>query len=228
MSRIGKMPIDLPEGVKVDISGTEVVVSGGKGKLSQRFHRDMNVVLDDGTLRVERPSDSRQHKALHGLTRSLINNMVIGVSEGYTRKLLIEGVGYRAETSDKRLVLNVGYSHPVYIDPPQDIQFATEARGKEIIVTGIDKPLIKKDGCYEVSEKPGLGIELVDEECKKYLREEQYVNKTGYFEPTPEFDEKMTWKQAREKGIITRRAAWRGPWIHLDEEGNLVNRADGR
>lgn len=96
------------------------------------------------------------------------------------------------------------------------------------LVTGIEKPLIKEDGCYEVPEKPGLGIELVEEECKKYLREEQYVNKTGYFEPTPEFDEKMTWQQARQKGIIARRAGWRGPWIHFDEEGNLVNRAEGR
>ncbi len=95
------------------------------------------------------------------------------------------------------------------------------------LVTGIDKPLIQ-DGSYTVPEKPGLGIELNDEECKKYLREKQYVNKTGYFEPTPEFDEPMNWQEAQEKGIISRRAAWRGPWIHLDEEGNLVNRADGR
>lgn len=142
MSRIGKMPIDLPNGVKVDITEAEVIVSGGKGKLSQSFHPDMIVVLDNGTLRVERPSDSRQHRALHGLTRSLLNNMVIGVSEGYTRKLLIEGVGYRAELSGKSLILNVGYSHQVKIEAPQHIEFTTEARGKEIIVTGIDKQVI--------------------------------------------------------------------------------------
>ncbi len=142
MSRIGNMPINLPKGVKVDISGDNVVVSGDKGKLSQKFHQDMLIKLDDGTLQVERPSDSRQHRSLHGLTRSLLNNMVLGVSEGYTRKLLIEGVGYRAEMKGKSLVLNVGYSHLVSIDPPVDVQFVLEARGKEIIVTGIDKQVV--------------------------------------------------------------------------------------
>jgi large subunit ribosomal protein L6 len=142
MSRIGKMPINLPKGVKVDIAGVDVSVSGDKGKLSQKFHQDMIITLDNGTLKVERPSDSRQHKSLHGLTRSLLSNMVVGVSQGYVRKLQIEGVGYRAEMNGESLVLNVGYSHPVPIDPPVDIHFTVEARGKEIIVTGIDKQVI--------------------------------------------------------------------------------------
>jgi large subunit ribosomal protein L6 len=136
------MPIDLPKGVKVDISGVDVIVSGNKGKLEQRFHPDMKILLDNGTLHVERPSDSRQHKSLHGLTRSLLYNMVVGVSEGYAKKLEIQGVGYRAEVSGNSLILNVGYSHSVTIDPPVDVQFATEARGKEIIVTGIDKQVV--------------------------------------------------------------------------------------
>lgn len=142
MSRIGKMPIDLPEGVKVDIAGPNVSVSGDKGNLNQSFHPDMVIKMDDGRLVVERPSDSRQHRSLHGLTRSLLNNMVIGVSQGYMKKLQIEGVGYRAEVVENSLVLNVGYSHKVKIDPPDHVEFVTEARGKEIIITGIDKQVV--------------------------------------------------------------------------------------
>lgn len=142
MSRIGKMPIDLPKGVKIDIGESEVIVSGSKGKLVQKIHPEMKIFLDDGTLRVERPSDSRQHRALHGLTRSLIYNMVVGVNEGYEKRLQVEGVGYRAEMSGQKLILNVGYSHPVEIDPPENVQFAVESRGKDIIVTGIDKQVV--------------------------------------------------------------------------------------
>jgi large subunit ribosomal protein L6 len=142
MSRIGKMPIDLPKGVKVDIAGREILVSGDKGKLSQSFHPDMTIKQNDGTLIVERPSDSRQHRALHGLTRALLNNMVVGVSQGYTKKLQIEGVGYRAEVENNGLILNVGYSHQVRIEPPNHVQFTVEARGKEITVTGIDKQVV--------------------------------------------------------------------------------------
>lgn len=142
MSRIGKMPIDLPKGVKVNIAGREVLVSGDKGKLSQSFHPDMTIKLNEGTLFVERPSDSRQHRALHGLTRALLNNMVIGVSEGYIKKLQIKGVGYRAELDGNKLVLNVGYSHQVRIEPPNHVQFAVEERGKKIIITGIDKQVV--------------------------------------------------------------------------------------
>ena len=142
MSRIGKMPIELPSGVKIDIKGNEVVVSGAKGKLSQSFHRDISINQDDNTIHVERPTDSRDHRSLHGLTRALLNNMVIGVSQGYLRRLQIEGVGYRALLEGKDLVLNVGYSHPVVIASPEHVQFEVEARGKEIIVTGIDKQVV--------------------------------------------------------------------------------------
>jgi large subunit ribosomal protein L6 len=142
MSRIGKMPIDLPKSVKVDIAGSDVSVSGDKGKLSQRFHPAMIIKQDDGVLHVERPSESRQHRSLHGLTRALLNNMVIGVSEGYVKKLQIEGVGYRAEVVGTSLQLHVGYSHLVVIEAPEHVVFATEARGKEIIVTGIDKQVV--------------------------------------------------------------------------------------
>lgn len=142
MSRIGKMPIELPQGVKVDIKGLDVTVTGNKGKLTQSFRPEMSIKVEDGVLMVERPSDSRQHRAFHGLTRALLNNMVVGVSQGFSRRLEIEGVGYRAEMKGKTLVLNVGYSHPVEIEPPQDVQFEVENRGKLIIVTGIDKQVV--------------------------------------------------------------------------------------
>lgn len=142
MSRIGKLPIQVPNGVKVDVQGTAVTVTGPKGKLNQDIHPEMTVSLDDGVLSVARPSDSRQHKALHGLTRALINNMVVGVSEGFSKVLEIEGVGYRAEMQGKDLILNVGYSHPITFNPPQDIQFAVEDRSKTVIVSGIDKQVV--------------------------------------------------------------------------------------
>lgn len=142
MSRIGKMPIELPKGVNVDVEGSEVVVKGSKGTLSQTIASGMEVKVEDNVLQVIRPDDERHNRALHGLTRALINNMVVGVSEGFTRKLMVEGVGYRAEMSGKNLVLNVGYSHPVEMVPPENVQFNVENRGKEIIVTGIDKQVL--------------------------------------------------------------------------------------
>ncbi len=142
MSRIGNMPIPLPQGVKVNIDGSKVVVKGNKGTLEQSFRPEMTVRLEDGVVYVDRPSDAREHRAFHGLTRSLLNNMVVGVSEGYTRRLEIEGVGYRAEMQGKKLVLNVGYSHPVVIEPPGNVQFEAENRGKLIIISGIDKQVV--------------------------------------------------------------------------------------
>jgi large subunit ribosomal protein L6 len=142
MSRIGKTPINLPKGVRVERQGTQVLVSGPKGALSQSFDADMEIELNDGVLTVQRPSDSRQHRSIHGLTRALLNNMVVGVSEGFSKTLQIEGVGYRAQLEQQRLVLNVGYSHPVYFDPPPGIDFAVENRNKTVIVSGIDKQLV--------------------------------------------------------------------------------------
>ena len=142
MSRIGKMPIELPKGVNVDVKGSEVVVKGGKGSLSQTIAPGMEIKVENNVLQVERPDDERQNRALHGLTRALINNMVIGVSQGFTRKLIVEGVGYRAEMNGKNLVLNVGYSHPVEMVPPANIEFNVENRGKDIFVTGIDKQVL--------------------------------------------------------------------------------------
>ncbi|HSM55407.1 MAG TPA: 50S ribosomal protein L6 [Candidatus Sulfomarinibacteraceae bacterium] len=142
MSRVGKAPIPVPDNVKVTIDGSYVTVRGAKGELEQSFHPDMRIKQEDGTLLVERPTDSREHRSLHGLTRSLLNNMVLGVSEGFEKRLQVEGVGYRADVSGKKLVLNVGYSHPVEFEPPELVSFTVEDRGKTIIVSGADKQVV--------------------------------------------------------------------------------------
>lgn len=142
MSRIGRTPISIPQGVTVDVKGSSVRVKGPKGELSRTFDPDMQIKLEDNQVVVQRPTDQRRHRALHGLTRSLLNNMVLGVSQGFVRRLQIEGVGYRAELQGKNLVLNVGYSHPVVIEPPDGISFEVERGGRGIGVAGVDKELV--------------------------------------------------------------------------------------
>lgn len=142
MSRIGKMPIEVPDKVKVKLDGSQVAISGPIGSLQQTFHPDMRFELDEKTLHVLRPSDSADHRALHGLTRALVNNMVVGVSEGFKRRLQVEGVGYRAEMRGSTLVLQVGYSHPIEFESADGISFEVEDRGKTIIVSGADKQLV--------------------------------------------------------------------------------------
>lgn len=142
MSRIGKMPIEVPDNVKVKVEGSEIAVSGPNGSLQQTFHPDMSFEMEENTLHVLRPSDTAEHRALHGLTRALLNNMVVGVSEGFKRRLQVEGVGYRAEMRGATLVLQVGYSHPVEFEAKDGISFEVEDRGKTIIVSGADKQLV--------------------------------------------------------------------------------------
>ena len=154
MSRVGKAPIQLPNGVSIDITGSTVAVKGPKGTLLRTLHPDMAVAIDDGVLSVTRPSESRQHRSLHGLTRALLNNMVTGVSAGYSKILLIEGVGYRAEMDGNRLVLYVGYSHPVYFDPDRDISFAVEERGRKVIISGIDKEYVGEVAARVRKQRP--------------------------------------------------------------------------
>jgi large subunit ribosomal protein L6 len=141
MSRIGKQPIEIPEGVDVDVKPGEVKVKGPKGELSQTLVREMKVSVDDGTLTVERPSNRGEHRALHGLTRSLIANMVEGVTQGYERRLEIQGVGYRAQLKGKALELALGYSHPVTVQAPEGIEFEVP-QPTEVVVRGIDKQLV--------------------------------------------------------------------------------------
>ncbi len=172
MSRIGKQPISLPKGVSVETKGTKVTVKGPKGQLSQTFHPEMTIEQEDGVLSVKRPSDNRQHRALHGLSRALLNNMVVGVSEGFTKTLLIEGVGYRAEMSGKNLVLNLGFSHPITYAPPQDINFEVEDRGKRIIITGIDKQVVGQLAAVIRKQRPpepykGKGVKYSNETIRR-------------------------------------------------------------
>jgi large subunit ribosomal protein L6 len=141
MSRIGRKPIQIPEGVEIDVEPGAVTVKGPKGELNQSFSRDMKVSIDDNTLTVERPTDRGDHRALHGLTRSLIANMVEGVTDGFERRLEIQGVGYRANLRGKALEMSLGYSHPVSIEAPEGIEFEVP-QPTEVVVRGIDKQLV--------------------------------------------------------------------------------------
>ncbi len=138
MSRIGKKPIEVPNGVTVSLDGTLMTVKGPKGELKRDLHADMKINIGENEITVERPSEHKDHRALHGTTRSLISNMVEGVTKGFERSLELIGVGYRASLSGKKLVLNVGYSHPVEFDPEQGIEIEVPSTTK-IIVRGIDK-----------------------------------------------------------------------------------------
>jgi large subunit ribosomal protein L6 len=141
MSRIGRLPITVPSGVDVTIDGRNVTVTGPKGSLSRSLHPDMTVSPEDGTIVVTRPTEQKTHKQLHGLTRTLVNNMVIGVTAGYRKGLEITGVGYRAALTGRKLTLNLGYSHQIEIDPPDGITFELE-NPTRLAVVGIDKELV--------------------------------------------------------------------------------------
>lgn len=142
MSRIGKLPVKIDAGVTITVDDSSVVtVKGPKGTLSQQMHPDMQIEQDNGVLTVKRPSDDKAHRALHGLTRSLIHNMVVGVTSGFEKKLEIVGTGYRAQLQGKNLVLNMGFSHPVEFQPPEGITFEVPAPNK-ISVKGIDKQAV--------------------------------------------------------------------------------------
>jgi large subunit ribosomal protein L6 len=142
MSRIGKMPVPIPAGVEVKMEqDNTLTVKGPKGSLQQAIHKDMTINIEEGVLTVTRPSDIKMHKALHGLTRSLVNNMVTGVSTGFEKTLSIEGVGYRAQKQGKKIVLTLGYSHPVEMEEPEGMTIEVPAPNK-IIVKGIDKQAV--------------------------------------------------------------------------------------
>lgn len=142
MSRIGKLPIAIPAGVTVDVAADNTVtVKGPKGTLAQQVNRDIALHLDEGVLTLSRPTDSKPHKAMHGLYRSLLNNLVLGVTQGYSKTLELVGTGYRAQAQGKTLTINIGYSHPVVFEAPQNITFETPAPTK-IVVSGIDKQVV--------------------------------------------------------------------------------------
>ena len=141
MSRIGKLPIQVPEKVEVTIEPGLVKVKGPKGELQQSIHPQMVVEKEGNVIVVKRPNDEKQFRALHGLTRTLIHNMVVGVSQGFKKTLLIEGVGYRVEKKNKGILLHLGYSHPIYFVPPQEVQIDVPNQ-TTIVVSGIDKVLV--------------------------------------------------------------------------------------
>ncbi len=177
MSRIGRMPIAVPAGVTVEIAeNNKVTVKGPKGELSRVLPAEMEIKQEEGQVFVSRPNDLKRMKSLHGLTRTLINNMVVGVTEGYTKLLEINGVGYRASKAGNKLTLNLGYSHPVIMEDPEGIESAVE--GNKITIKGIDK---EKVGQYaaEIRDKrrpepyKGKGIKYADEVIRRK------VGKTG-------------------------------------------------
>lgn len=178
MSRIGKLPVVIPAGVEIKLEeGNVITVKGPKGTLTRKLVSDMNIAIENGQLTVTRPSDLKRYKALHGLTRSLINNMVVGVTEGYKKTLEIVGVGYRAAKNGNKLNLTLGYSHPVEMTDPDGVTSTVEGTNK-ITVTGIDK---EKVGQYaadirskrEPEPYKGKGVRYSDEKVRRK------VGKTG-------------------------------------------------
>jgi large subunit ribosomal protein L6 len=171
MSRIGKQPIPLPDGVSIEIAPGSVSVKGPKGELNQQLPREMKVEQADGTVTVERPTDRGDHRALHGLTRSLIANMVEGVTEGFEKRLEIQGVGYRAQLKGKNLELALGYSHPIQLDAPEGIDFEVP-QPTEVVVKGIDKQLVGETAARIRKRRPpepykGKGVRYAGEQVTR-------------------------------------------------------------
>jgi large subunit ribosomal protein L6 len=161
------MPVAIPSGVSVDVAPGRVSVSGPKGELSTQVNPDMECTVDDGDLKVSRPTDRGEHRALHGLTRSLVANMVEGVTNGFEKRLLIQGVGYRAKLQGKALELSLGFSHPVSVPPPDGIEFDVP-QPTEILISGIDKQLVGETAARIRRHRPpepykGKGIRYADE-----------------------------------------------------------------
>lgn len=171
MSRVGNKPIALPQGVEVKINGTTVDVKGAKGTLSRVIDGDFDLTLEDGSLTIKRPTDQKRHKALHGLYRSLLNNMVIGVSDGYTKKLELVGVGYKAAIQGQILEMNLGYSHNIFMEIPSEVRVSAETlKGKNPVVTleSTDKELVgevsaKIRSLRKIEPYKGKGVRFVDE-----------------------------------------------------------------
>ena len=171
MSRVGKSPVVIPAQTKVEISGSHVAVTGPKGSLEMEVHPDITAALDGTTVVVTRPTDQKKHRALHGLTRALIANMVEGVSTGFTRVLKIVGIGYRAEVKGRNLVLYLGYSHPIVFMPPEGIDIEVQPKENLITVKGVNKELVglvaSKIRSFRKPEPyKGKGVRYVDEQVR--------------------------------------------------------------
>lgn len=173
MSRIGKKPVPIPNKVAVNIEGQTLTVQGPKGELKLSVHPEITVKQEDSNLVVTRPSDARQHRALHGLTRALVANMVTGVSEGFVRTLVVEGVGYSGEVRGKDLVMRLGYSHEIVVNPPDNITFEVEGRNPTTVrVHGIDRQVVGQVAANIRKLRPpepylGKGVRYSDEVIRR-------------------------------------------------------------
>jgi len=172
MSRIGRLPVTVPPKVEVLIDGSNIKVKGPKGSLEYTFPQDMSIKLENGAIIVKRPTDDAAHRALHGTTRALIHNMVTGVTTGFERVLEINGVGFRAEMDGKKLVLNLGYSHPVVIEPPTGITFESDPKTRQIKIMGPDKQKVGQMADFIRKQRPpepylGKGIKYIEEKIRR-------------------------------------------------------------
>ena len=171
MSRIGNKPITVPADVEIKVDGTKVTVKGPKGTLEKEFHKNMKITVDGNVAKVERPDDEPANKSLHGLTRTLLNNMIDGTTKGFERKLEVNGVGYRAQKKGNNLLLNLGYSHPVEVEAPEGITFDVP-NANEIIVKGMDKELVGQTAAVIRTKRPpevyrGKGIKYAEEVIRR-------------------------------------------------------------
>ena len=171
MSRIGNKPITVPDGVEVKIDGQTITVKGPKGTLQKEFHKNMKITLENNVITVVRPDNEPQNRSLHGLTRTLLNNMIEGTVKGFERKLEVNGVGYRASKKGNNLLLNLGYSHPVEMEAPEGITFDVPTPN-EIIVKGIDKELVGQTAAVVRTKRPpevyrGKGIKYAEEVIRR-------------------------------------------------------------
>ena len=171
MSRIGNKPITVPEGVEIKLDGQNLTVKGPKGTLTKEFHRNMKITVEGNVLKVERPNDEPANRSLHGLTRTLISNMIEGTVKGFERKLEVNGVGYRAAKQGTKLVLTLGYSHPVEMEAPEGITFDVPNQN-EIIVKGMDKELVGQTAAVIRTKRPpevyrGKGIKYAEEVIRR-------------------------------------------------------------
>ena len=171
MSRIGRKPINIPAGVEVKVEGTCVTVKGPKGTLTQKFQPAMNIAVEGAEIVVTRPNDAKENRSLHGLTRTLISNMIIGVTEGFKKELDVNGVGYRVQKQGKDLVMNLGFSHQVIVSDTDDIKIEAPAPNK-IIITGADKQKVGQFAAEVREKRPpepykGKGIKYVDEDIRR-------------------------------------------------------------
>jgi large subunit ribosomal protein L6 len=172
VSRVGRLPVEVPSGVEVKIEGSHVKIKGPKGELEFGFSPDIDIAVQDNEIIVKRPSDVREMRSIHGTTRALIQNMVIGVTEGYQKELQLVGVGYRANMQGKNLVLNVGFSHSVEIEQPQGVTFEVGDRNQQIFISGIDKQAVGQISADIRKVRPpepykGKGIRYKDEYIRR-------------------------------------------------------------